>query len=541
MKPPSLPCSVLQWALATVAAMAMAMLMGFAVLQACLPWVQGGIDRSGAELELVHLTIVESHHERKLSALARGRPGPNADPDVRDRSLRSMVRIDWTLGPLFQAAAVGLLCGLVWPASGPVAWCARAALLTLLGSVWIVFEAWVVVSALLCELLGDRGSTQGLAWPVWARLLDDGARLPIGVLLAVTGIVATSTLSAGVSRLITAVVPAGLVLGGCRSSALSRVALCIVVLGLSSPPAGAIMAGLSPDTPAARVDPNTAGSPWAGVGAVLVDEATFSGVAIGPRHVLTAAHVVGDGNPARIRFQVNASSTPVLIQANRVFIHPGFTGFNTPNLNDDLAVIVLATDLPAGVPTYALNRGNPAPGIEFRMIGYGGSGQASGAGRMGADRSVKRVGGNAADRYLADDDGSGLAEIFLFDFDGSGVPNYIGSAGLGNSIESSLASGDSGSPSFLVATNPPVLFGINTFLSGFQGSPTDPGTLGTGGGGMVISSYAGWIDSVVASSQPAPVGNSADVPLPAWVYGLMAGAFAFRSLRTRRTESTIGE
>ncbi len=541
MKPLSLTRALLHWMLATFAALAMVTLMGSAVLQACLPWVKARINGSGAELELVHLSVVESHLERKVSALARGRPAPNADPTYREHSLRSMVKVDWTLGPLLHAAAVGLLCGLVWPASGPGIWCARAILLTILGSAWIAFETWIVISGVLRELLGDRGSTQGLAWPIGSSLLEQGARLPIGVLLAVTGILVTSALSTLIRRAIAVAAPARAGHGRRWAGTLSPGALCIVLLALGPTPAGAIMAGLPPDTPAARVDPNTAVSQWAGVGAVLVDDATFSGVAIGPRHVLTAAHVVGDGNPIRIRFQVNASGAPVLIQASQVFIHPGFSGFNTPNLNDDLAVIVLATDLPAGVPTYALNRSNPAPGIEFRMVGYGGSGQASGAARIGADRSVKRVGGNTADRYLADDDGSGLAEIFLFDFDGSGVPNFIGSAGLGNSIESSLATGDSGSPSFLAATNPPILFGINTFLSGFQGSPTDPGTLGTGGGGMVISTYAGWIDSVVSSSQPSTASSSGEVPLPAWVYGLLTGAFAYRSLRAKRTESTIAE
>jgi hypothetical protein len=532
--------AVFHWALASAAALAMATLIGSAVLQACLPWVQAAVDRSGAELELVHLSVVESQHERKLSALVRGRPGPHADADYRERSVRSMVKIDWTLGPFFQVAAVALLCGLAWPASGPVTWCARATLICLLGSAWIAFETWVVVSSVLSELLGDRGSTQGLAWPVWSRLLEGGARLPLSLLLALAGVRAASVLSVRISQLIAVLAHPRPVLSRSGSSAVVVGALCIMAFGLIPTPAVAIMAGLSPDTPAMRIDPNTAASPWAGVGAVLVDDASFSGVAIGPRHVLTAAHVVGDGNPVRIRFQINASSTPVLIQASQVVIHPGFSGFNTPNLNDDLAVIVLATDLPAGVPTYTLNRGSPAPGIEFRMVGYGGSGQANGTGRIGADRSVKRVGGNTADRYLADDDGSGLAEIFLFDFDGVGAQNFIGAAGLGNSIESSLASGDSGSPSFLVATSPPVLFGINTFLSGFQGSPADPGTLGTGGGGMVISTYANWIDSVVASTQPAPVNNSADVPLPAWVYGLMVGAIGWRARRARRTESTIG-
>jgi len=325
---------------------------------------------------------------------------------------------------------------------------------------------------------------------------------------------------------------------GALATSMTRWIAVAATTGLIAAPALAIMAGIPPDAPETRVDPNTANSPWAGVGAVLVDDAVFSGVAIGPRLVLTAAHVVGDLSPSRIRFQINASSTPVLIQARQVIVHPGFSGFNKPNLNDDLAIIILDTTLPADVPTYSLNRTQPAPGIELRMVGYGGSGQANGDGRVAANRSVKRVGGNHADLYVTDDDGTGLAEIFYFDFDGVGVQNFIGAAGLGNSIESSMASGDSGSPSFLAASSPPVLFGVNTFLFQFDGGPTDLGTLGTGGGGMVISTYAGWIDSVLSSTEPAPAERIGDVPLPLWLYGLMTGTLTWHLFRARRRKES---
>src|SRR5262245_59356681 len=54
--------------------------------------------------------------------------------------------------------------------------------------------------------------------------------------------------------------------------------------------------GTPADSPAKRVDPNTTESPFAGVGSILVTTAKTSfigtGTAIGPRHILTAAHVV---------------------------------------------------------------------------------------------------------------------------------------------------------------------------------------------------------------------------------------------------------
>jgi hypothetical protein len=287
------------------------------------------------------------------------------------------------------------------------------------------------------------------------------------------------------------------------------------------------MAGLPPDSPAARIDPVTPTSPWTGVGAVLIDEAPFSGVAIGRRHVLTAAHVVGTVDPQRIRFRVNAGGAPIIIQASQTVRHPGFVGFGTPNVNDDIAVIVLESDLPASIATYALYRSAPTRGMQFIAVGYGASGQGDGTGRVGADPAVRRVGRNAADQFLADDEGSGVPEVYVFDFDGGSAPNFLGGASLGNAIETSFGSGDSGSPSFVAGTQPPALFGINTFLSGFSGGPTDPGTFGTGGGGMLASGYATWIDGVIAATT-ADAGSS-DVPLPAWLAWAL-GAVFFRWL-----------
>src|SRR5262245_28584890 len=54
--------------------------------------------------------------------------------------------------------------------------------------------------------------------------------------------------------------------------------------------------GLPADAPTQHVDPNSASSPFAGVGSIVVTTADSdrlgSGAVIGPRYVLTAAHVV---------------------------------------------------------------------------------------------------------------------------------------------------------------------------------------------------------------------------------------------------------
>lgn len=296
------------------------------------------------------------------------------------------------------------------------------------------------------------------------------------------------------------------------------------------------MAGAAPDSPAARVDANIAVSPWAGVGALRVDASTFTGVAIGRRHVLTAAHVVKGASLAGVRFRVYPGPTPVEIAAALIVVHPDFVGFATPNLNDDLAVVVLEADLPAGVPIYTLNRSAPVQGMTFVAVGYGGSGQGDGTGRVGADPSVKRVGRNTADAFVVDDEGSGRAELYYFDFDGGGQPNRLGGTGLGNAVETSMATGDSGSPVFLAGTSPAVLFGINTFLVSFANGPTDPGTFGTGGGGQLASGYAAWIEQTVAATSPVSTSGdeTGEAPLPAWALSLVAAACALRLKRPAR-------
>ena len=324
-------------------------------------------------------------------------------------------------------------------------------------------------------------------------------------------------------------------------AALARGVIALACALAAAAPAIAVMAGALPDTPAARVDPNVASSPYAGVGAVIVDGAPFSGVLIGRRHVLTAAHVVGAAEPSRIRFRLNAGPQPALFDAAQVIRHPGFVAFATPNVHDDLAIVVLAADVPPEVPVYPLQRAELPVGTTFVAVGYGGSGQGDGSGRVAADPAVKRVGRNAADRYVRDDEGGGAQEVYLFDFDGGGAPNAMGGGTLGNPVETSFASGDSGAPAFVAGSTPPRLFGINTFLSAFAGGPTDPGTFGTGGGGMVVAGYAAWIDATVAATTPASVGAAdADAPLPGWLAGVTAAALASVLARTRRHGRAAG-
>jgi hypothetical protein len=62
------------------------------------------------------------------------------------------------------------------------------------------------------------------------------------------------------------------------------------------------MAGVTPDSPAARSDPNVAASEFAGVGAIVIGGNTYSGVVIARQHVLTAGHVGSAGAASAMSF-----------------------------------------------------------------------------------------------------------------------------------------------------------------------------------------------------------------------------------------------
>jgi hypothetical protein len=283
-----------------------------------------------------------------------------------------------------------------------------------------------------------------------------------------------------------------------------RDALLLLVICVSMPSrALAIMAGAPPDSPQARVDPNTADSPWAGVGSLIVNGSPYSGVVIGPLHVLTAAHVVSD--PARARFRLNlGGSAAYTIAVRSVHRHPGFKNFDARHPRDDLAVVVLAEPVPKGVPIYPLHHGDITPGAVLTFVGYGASGHGDTGVTIGANPGVKRVGRNNADAFAQD--AFGIKRAFVFDFDATGAENALGGQGLGNAQESSFAGGDSGGPSFLCeggsgedcAGGRWVVAGINTFVTGPRGQPAKVGVFGSLGGGMVVSAYVDWIEGVLA-------------------------------------------
>ena len=112
-----------------------------------------------------------------------------------------------------------------------------------------------------------------------------------------------------------------------------------------------------------------------------------------------------------------------------------------------------------------------------------------------------RVGSNALDMFEVDDDcprrchRSGALEVYKYDFDApDGSSGVMGGSSLGNDLETTVLGGDSGSPAFVLHDGELVIGGISTFV---LGPASDFGLFGTIGGGMLVSAYADFIDSVL--------------------------------------------
>jgi len=256
------------------------------------------------------------------------------------------------------------------------------------------------------------------------------------------------------------------------------------------------------------VDANLASSPFAGVGAVIVNGGTFSGVLLDPWHVLTAAHVVAGKPAGAIQFRLNAGAAETL-SAAAVSVHPGYIG-TTPGTDgvwhDDLAIVRLAAPA-TSAGGYALYTG-PAVGQTVALAGYGGVGDGAVGVTAGANASVKRSGRNRIDQVLPDDDGSGAAEVFVFDFDGPAAASNVfgpatpGNLTLGASVEAQFAGGDSGSPVFVNDNGVWKIFGVANFNGSTTGLPGSNVLFGSVGGGSLVAPYAGWIAQTVTTPVP---------------------------------------
>jgi hypothetical protein len=261
---------------------------------------------------------------------------------------------------------------------------------------------------------------------------------------------------------------------------------------------------------------NLANQPqFAAVGKVFTSTSAGSGTVIANGWwVLTAAHVVAGAPVSSISFQIGAST----YTAQNVFIHPGYPGGPLPTA--DIALIELSAPV-AGVTPAQIYTGTNEIGKHGHSVGYGLTGTGI-TGFITNTYGTKRAMRNVIDLIILPNGASDPnGTILLSDFDSpDGTNNSLGSGSSPTplDLEGMGAPGDSGGPVFIEEGGVWYIAGVHSFI-GDPGPPAGNGQADARYGDILgstrVSSYAGWINSVV----PEPASMTA---LAIGLIGLLA-------------------
>jgi secreted trypsin-like serine protease len=255
---------------------------------------------------------------------------------------------------------------------------------------------------------------------------------------------------------------------------------------------------------------------FAAVGKVFTSTSAGSGTVIANGWwVLTAAHVVAGAPVSSISFQIGAST----YTAQNVFIHWNYPGDPLPTA--DIALIELNAPV-AGVTPAQIYTGTNEIGKHGHSVGYGRTGTGT-DGFINNTYGTKRAMRNVIDLIILPNgtiDPNGT--ILLSDFDSpAGTNNSLGTWGSSATpldLEGMGAPGDSGGPVFIEVGGIWYIAGVHYFLADF-GPPTGNGLVDARYGDILgstrVSSYAGWINSIV----PEPASMTA---LAIGLIGLLA-------------------
>jgi secreted trypsin-like serine protease len=228
--------------------------------------------------------------------------------------------------------------------------------------------------------------------------------------------------------------------------------------------------------------------------------------------VLTAAHVVFGVPVSSVSFQIGAAT----YNAQNVYIYPGYSG-----ITHDIALIELNAPV-AGVTPAQIYTGTNEIGKNGHSVGYGFGGTGT-TGFINNTYGTKRAMQNVIDLIILPDGTiNPNGTILLSDFDSpDGTNNSLGPWGSSATplgLEGMGAPGDSGGPVFIEVGGIWYIAGVHSFLADF-GPPTGNGQADARYGDILgstrVSSYAGWINSIV----PEPASMTA---LAIGLIGLLA-------------------
>jgi hypothetical protein len=272
----------------------------------------------------------------------------------------------------------------------------------------------------------------------------------------------------------------------------------IILLAVNQLPAAVIatiLAGdefaLPADSPSSRMDLENR-FPFVGALGISLGGSNYRGsaVALSPHWVITAAHNVDlnddgaadAGWSGRLYLPGNGNYA-----VTSTYTHPSFTGFANPTIYHDLALLYLASPLPAGMIYPTL--GGMAVGDALTLVGFGRSGYGSYGYTSNASLTDRRFGGNVIDSIE-----NGL--LFEYDFDSPASTGQLGGS-LGNDVETIIGPGDSGGAALRLVHGQWQIVGINTYTDGYGGQ------FGDLAGGIVLQPYESWIVGITGIPEPS--------------------------------------